>query len=264
MLLDFYFPYNYRNGWFDTIQYQINDAVHVPEDPPTGTEHLYRAIAPSINQNPSVSGNNFWENTSFTYATALWTSGTTYNIHNIVDSTNGPPDGYAGAFWAPTEPRSSLDYSTRDPGLTEYPWVRVTSSRSTLISNIRDLIQVGLSSDDLPDDIVLRTSFFGAAETHILNRLGLTTAAYTEKLATDPAFRQRITVAVERRTAAFLIPSLPQVVEESILNQRWRYLEVDWQEKISLLLRLSDEAIVDDLVSVQGAVYGVAQRYVGF
>ena len=54
------------------------------------------------------------------------------------------------------------------------------------------------------------------------------------------------------------------MVEESILNQRWRYLEVDWQEKISLLLRLSDEAIVDDLVSVQGAVYGVAQRYVGF
>ena len=148
--------------------------------------------------------------------------------------------------------------------MTLYPWVQVSGTRNTIISDIRDLVLIGLDSSDLPDDTITKNIFFRASELTIIERLGLTTEAYTEKLATDPAFRERVQIAVERRTAAAIIPALPQVVEEAILNQRWRYLEIDWQERISLLLRQADEAIVDDLVSVQGAIYGVARRYVGF
>ena len=248
MLLDFYPPYTYRGTWNSATQYQTNDLVTV-------STTLYLARKDSLNKDPSTSPDD-WGTAPYTYA-SIWSSGTTY-VRDSAVLSNGR------LFYAPTAPSSSIDYSTRQPGMTLYPWVQVSGTRNTLISDIRDLVLIGLDSSDLPDDTIIKNVFFRASELTIIERLGLTMEAYTEKLATDPGFRERVQIAVERRTAAAIIPALPQVVEEAILNQRWRYLEIDWQERISLLLRQADEAIVDDLVSVQGAIYGVASRYVGF
>ena len=133
---------------------------------------------------------------------------------------------------------------------------------SVLLSDIRDQVAVGLTTQDLPDSVIEKNVFLRAAELEVIQRI--TAAQYDAKLAIQSS-RERITIAIQKRTAALIIPALPQIVENSALQERVRFLEVDWQARIELLQQEADDIIKPDVpedTAVGGSIWGVTNRFV--
>ena len=132
------------------------------------------------------------------------------------------------------------------------------------LEQIRQLLDIGLTSDDLPNSVVTNLVYLRKAEFQVYESTGLTDTTYDTKvggLTPTPAQRiiaERYRISVMYRTAALLVPALPDVVEQSTLRLRTRYVEIDWQEKIALFIRLADDIIEDEIIDAQTATTVIA------
>lgn len=140
----------------------------------------------------------------------------------------------------------------------------------TFLQDVRDLISVGLTDNDLGSSVLNRLVFFRSAELDLirngLNLMGDDSIMRYEDMLTANAnnFRDKAIIAVAYRMAAKVLPALPQIVEESILNERVRYQELDLEERINLLITDSNDIIRPPGESAEGAIFAKADRYVGF
>ena len=146
--------------------------------------------------------------------------------------------------------------------ITSHGDMRVVSTTNQLkeqfLNNIRDLLDLGLTADGLPDDKIDDLVFLRAAELDVYDLLGLTDETYDMKAMTDSAFAERVRIAVMYRTAAKLLYSFPQIVSEATLSLSTRYREIDIDNKINFWLNLSNKSvepdIPDDVVVGSGVV----------
>ena len=144
-----------------------------------------------------------------------------------------------------------------------FPGMRVTATQNAdlldFLQQIRNLLRIGLTSQDLPDSTILEQVFLRAAEMEVYDATNLTDATYDTKAASDAAFRERTQTAVMYRTAALLLYSLPEIVSETVLQQTVRYREIDIDAKVNYWLKIADQSIEPDIVDPQyrqGAVIG--------
>ena len=112
---------------------------------------------------------------------------------------------------------------------------------NTFLQGVRDLIVIGLTSEDLSADILTSQVYFQSAEFDLIRQLSLTMDQYDTKLS-DPNFKKRAEISTAYRMAAKVLPALPQIIEQRILTDMIRYYETDLNERISLLLSSADDA----------------------
>ena len=129
------------------------------------------------------------------------------------------------------------------------------------LDEIRKLIWVNLTEQDVPDSVILQNVYLGLADSEVLNSLGLTTAQYNTKVASDEAFQRRSRIAVAYRTAAYLLPAVPQLLREEIQQEYKQFAQVDWKERQTFFLRLSGESIEDDTPTVEVALGKTGESY---
>lgn len=143
-----------------------------------------------------------------------------------------------------------------------------TTPLGMFFQEVRNLISIGLTSDDLSDSILNSMIYFKASELNLIRLLGYEDdpEPYETKLTSDDDFKDRAEVWIATRMAASILPALGQILEEGILNERVRYQELDLQERINLLLGIGDDAITPDLSdpSTEGAIFAKACRYVAY
>ena len=106
---------------------------------------------------------------------------------------------------------------------------------SGFLQEVRDLIQVGLTTEELSDDLLSRMIFFRASELNLIRLLGDSQSEYDAKLGV-PDFKLRAETWIASRMAAAILPALPQILEEGILDERVRYQQLDIEKRIELLL----------------------------
>ena len=139
----------------------------------------------------------------------------------------------------------------------------VTDAITTLLAGaldqIRQLLDVGLTSTELPNAVVRSSVYLRKAELEVYQSTNLTDATYDSTIASMPLKAEQYRISTMYRTAALLIPALPDIVEQSTLRLRTRYTEIDWEKKRALFLQLSDDIIEDDIVDPQITATVVAE-----
>ena len=249
MLLDYYNRYTYRGDYNSNRSYIVNDIVRA-------NNNLYVAVSPSTNVDPTTD-REVWNTSPYNYQ-GVWDSGTTYNLN---DAVVGSDNNLYVAFVTPPSTNGNPDPITNP---TPIPWQRVVNTLSNFLADVRSLVWISIDSTDLPDETMLRSVYLRSAELETIERLGLTSTEYRQKLQTDPDFRERVTIAIQRREAAKIIPALPQIISQQIFDARVGYAQINWEEKINLLINESNTAINEDLVEGSGEIFDVADRFVGF
>ena len=151
------------------------------------------------------------------------------------------------------------------------PIMEVISAENALLipflAQIRNLLGVDLTKEDLPDATILQSAFLRTAELQVYSNLGLSGDTAYDAKAVDALFRERSRIAVIYRTAALLVPVLPSIIESSIESERIRYAEIDWEEKINFFLGAADTAIKEDMTVPLGdgnAIVGLISQCVAF
>ena len=142
--------------------------------------------------------------------------------------------------------------------------------RKDMLQEIRNLLSLKLDESDISDDTILSDVFVGKAEDFVLEQTAtddyvtfITTAINTNQFSKVKRFE----IAAMYRTAALLIPTLPDILREQFRSESRQYVEIDWQEKINLFIAAANEAIVEDIVKdisadpVIGSSYCVPVTY---
>ena len=124
------------------------------------------------------------------------------------------------------------------------------------LDQIRQLLDVGLTSTQLPNAVIYSSVYLRKGEREVYESTGESDSTYNRL---SPDKKENFRIATMYRTAALLVPALPDIVEQSTLRLRTRYVEIDWQEKIALFLKLADEVIEDDIVRPQITAAVVAE-----
>ena len=241
MILDFYGSYTYRGSWNSTTPYLPNDLVF-------RSNTLFLVDRGNTGVQPDITTDD-WSASPYTY--------TPYVPSNSYTANQGIIDSRGRLYYA----RGAIPENSPRPGMAQSLWVP-NQLVSVLLSDIRDQVAVGLTTQDLPDSVIEKNVFLRAAELEVIQRI--TAAQYDAKLAIQSS-RERITIAIQKRTAALIIPALPQIVENSALQERVRFLEIDWQARIELLQQEADDIIkpdIPDATAVGGSIWGVTNRFV--
>lgn len=123
------------------------------------------------------------------------------------------------------------------------PLTRLPANTETFFNGVRYLLSVDLTAEDLPDEVIAHDTYLGAASRYVAAQLKLTDQSVFDSYTDD--YKARILNAIQNRVAAKLVPALPQIIEAEILESQVRYAEVDWQQKIVLLLNEANSLIED-------------------
>lgn len=241
MLLDYYPRYTYKGAWNTNSSYNVNDIV-------VFNNELYVAIKQSTMKDPS-SNLEAWITSPYTYR-GQWNSTSTYSKNDAVIASN------SRLYYA----RSDIA-ANNDP-ISGNSWILVSDTLENFIDDIRSLVWISLTKEDLPDNIILKPVYLRSAELDIAQQIG---SGYDQQLL-NADNREKIAIAVQMKTAAKIIPALPQITEDQVLRERYEYAEINWQEKINLLNKDADDFInpITPDPSVAGSIFKVARRYVGF
>ena len=138
------------------------------------------------------------------------------------------------------------------------------------LSEIRNILDIGVDAETLPNSVIESLPFLRAAELEVLKLTENTDSSYDTKAAADPLFRERMRISVMYRTAARLLFSFPTIVAESELQLSSRYQQIDPDEKINFWLSFSDDTIKEDVVSPTSefsggvVIAGHVAQYVAF
>ena len=128
------------------------------------------------------------------------------------------------------------------------------------LSQIRDLIGVSYKEEDIPDNIIKQDIYLRQAEFLVYEKVneeirknsGINTLyrglsqlddATYDAQQSNLIFIEKHRIAVMYRTAALMIPALPQILQDFILRNEYRYAEIDWQEKILEYENKADEVL---------------------
>ena len=115
------------------------------------------------------------------------------------------------------------------------------------MSQIRSLLNIGVSSEDLPDSVIRELVFLRKAELQVYDQTKKTEATYDTEVLTDTAMRDRFRIATMYRTAALLVPAIPDIIREQFLRESTQYVEMKAEEKINIFLNNAKDAIEVDL-----------------
>ena len=145
----------------------------------------------------------------------------------------------------------------------------ITSANRSALDGVRHLLNVGLTEAELTNETILSDPFLRVAEYQLYEALGLSgDSDYDAKIGTAPrtaaqeSYRSRSMIAVTYLTAIQLIPSLPQLIEESILRESVRYQEIDWEAK-SALLKATAEEVLDPIAPINAfdkSIFGIIEQ----
>ena len=124
------------------------------------------------------------------------------------------------------------------------------------LNEIRNILDVGVDAETLPNTIIASLPFLRAAELEVYELTGETDASYDTKAAADPLFRERMRIATMYRTAARLLYSFPEIIAESELQLTTRYNSIDPEKKINFWLGISNDSVKDDVVDPTALVSG--------
>ena len=136
------------------------------------------------------------------------------------------------------------------------------------MNQIRNILRIGIEQEDLPDSTILEEVFVRRAELAVYAQTNTTESQFNALAADDPK-RERLRIATLYRTAALLVPALPDIVREQFQSELRQYVQMDWEKKINFFISQADDAIQPDLppsaqVSSVGSVGSSYTRYVGF
>ena len=127
-----------------------------------------------------------------------------------------------------------------------YPFIVISPDDTDALHEIRVQVWQELTDDELPDADIAMESRLGAATVEVLDLIDYDETKYN---AATAAIKFRIRLSIIFRTAAILVPTLPQQTRESILNQAHdeQFAVIDWEEKVKML---NDTHIkhIDDLI----------------
>ena len=126
-----------------------------------------------------------------------------------------------------------------------------------------------MTAEDLPDATIQELAFLRKAELTVYNQTKKTESEFDTESSTDTELRDRFRIATMYRTAALLVPSLPQIVREEYLSELRAYSEIDWQERINFFISEAGDAVAEDIppdaqVSSVGTVATSWERYTAF
>ena len=143
------------------------------------------------------------------------------------------------------------------------------ASIAQFIEQIRNILRIGVTREDLSDSTIRELAFLRKAELAVYEKTSQTEAQYDTASASDPALRDRFRIAVMYRTAALLVPALPDIVRESFQSELRQYVQMDWEQKINFFISQSDDAIEEDIpegavISSVGSVGTSYRRYTAF
>ena len=114
------------------------------------------------------------------------------------------------------------------------------------LMQIRDLLRIGLTENDLSNAQIASDAFLGKAEQEVRAALQ-NPMEYETRAATDIAYRTRVRTSVMYRTAALLVPALPRLLQDATLDTRVVYEDQDWQERIAYFVNLANDALGPDM-----------------
>ena len=184
--------------------------------------------------------------------------------HTVVDTAG------SGTEWTLTLENPVL---TLAPSDITIPGATVVSTDNASISGfmeqIRNLLRIGITSEDLPDSTIREYAFLRAAELATYEKTQKTEAAFDTESLTDTALRDRFRISTMYRTAALLVPALPDIVREEFLSELRQYVQMDWEQKINFYNTQADDVVKDDIpagagVSSVGSVGSRYTRYTAF
>ena len=136
------------------------------------------------------------------------------------------------------------------------------------IEQIRNILRIGLTQADLPDSTIRENAFLRKAELAVYEKTTKTEAAFDTESATDIALRDRFRIATMYRTAALLVPALPDIVREQFQSELNQYVQMDWEQKIAFFIKQADDAVEEDIpedqVSSVGRIGSSYTRYTAF
>ena len=113
------------------------------------------------------------------------------------------------------------------------------------LDQVRYLLNADYTQEDLPNEKIV-SPFLRQAEYRVYGALKVTEAQYDSTIAPDPIKKEKAILATLYHTAALLVPSLPDIVEGAANQERTRYVELDPEKKIDLLLMAAKD-IIDDI-----------------
>ena len=137
------------------------------------------------------------------------------------------------------------------------------------MTQIRNILRIGVTAEDLPDATIRELAFLRKAELAVYEQTGRTDATYDAAAQSDSALQDRFRIAVMYRTAALLLPALPDIVRESFQSELRQYVQIDFDTKINFFLTQATDAIEEDLtteadVGSVGSLGDSYTRYVAF
>lgn len=112
---------------------------------------------------------------------------------------------------------------------------------ATDYSHVRNLIDVRLTGEDLTDDVISSVAFLGAAEKETKRLFGKS----IDDL--DDGDEEIFKLSTIIRTAAFLIPNVPQILQQTVGAIRHSWEDANW-ERIQANLLLRANRTLDDIL----------------
>ena len=112
----------------------------------------------------------------------------------------------------------------------------------SVVTQIRSLLDTRLTEEDLPDSIIEESVYIRQAELQIYQTLGLNPDATLSGMTLE-----RARIAAMYHTAAILLYSNPQIVQQSFERSGIRFAEIDIDEKYTFLISFGNDAIEPDI-----------------
>ena len=146
------------------------------------------------------------------------------------------------------------------------------SAKTEALEQIRNILRIGITAEDLPDSTIEERVFLRRAELAVFAQTKTSEADY-DALPSNPendAKRERFQIAAMYRTAALLVPALPDIVREQFQSELRQYVQMDWEQKINFFISQSDDAVAEEIaaadtvVSSVGSIGSSYTRYTAF
>lgn len=130
------------------------------------------------------------------------------------------------------------------------------------LDNIRNYLEIGLTRDELPNKTII-DGYLPQAEEEIYSVLNVTPTEYDTRATASTTFSSKTQLAVQYRTAALIVPALPEILTEEINRERQTFAEFEPEKKIQFFLDRSESEIrefVPTTAAVTGYVAGSFKR----
>lgn len=120
----------------------------------------------------------------------------------------------------------------------------VAETNTDILNQARWEIDVALTAEELPDEILTAGTVLRSANRKVLNSVGLTEAEF-DALDDDDVRREVFEEAVIREMAIAVIPRAAQIIMDNENGILTRYQTINWEDRITRLQAENAEALED-------------------